>query len=390
MDANGTSCPALCGLLFEPFGEVPPQRLIVELQQEPCQQDVAEEQSHSHRPCLREGEFIPPHPGIEEVHEGVVHHVERVGDIAQELAGAGGSPVGRQPRSTQPYQHGEEDEGAEGVVEAVQPVRTAVADVGHGEEDDDGQAADPEGTPDAHRLEDARHQQPCREGEEQAQEAPRQVGAGQRPAYPQVAVTREAADGIGGQSRSGEEHQHFQRPRGEAAQEERVEDVADVLEEERPAGTVEREHLTVAPHLGTGARQRRDQEHVQQQCQHHQREGCNRAVPHLPAGEEEGERPQQGAHHHHRLQADQSPPEEILPRHLSPPAVVVGIPHHEAGEDEEEVHRQVAVVELLVVGAGGERLEDMVPDHHDGCHAAQPVQDAVMRFGVCECCGGDF
>lgn len=119
------------GLLFEPFGEVPAQRLIVELQQEPCQQDVAEEQSHSHRPCLREGELMLPYPGVKEVHEGVVYHVERVGDIAQELAGAGGSLVGRQPRGTQPYQDGEEDDGADGIVETVHPVSTAAADVGH-------------------------------------------------------------------------------------------------------------------------------------------------------------------------------------------------------------------------------------------------------------------
>lgn len=61
-----------------------------------------------------------------------------------------------------------------------------------------------------------------------------------------------------------------------------------------------------------------------------------------------------------------------------------------AGEDEEEVHRQVAVVELLVVGAGGKRLEEVIPDYHDGRHAAQSVQDAVVRLGICECCGRYF
>ena len=106
------------GLLFEPFGEVPAQRLIVELQHEPCQQDVAEEQQQGHRPCLREGELVLPYPSIEEVHERVVHHIERVGDISQELAGAGGRLVGRHSRSTYPYQHREEHDGAERVVEA--------------------------------------------------------------------------------------------------------------------------------------------------------------------------------------------------------------------------------------------------------------------------------
>ncbi len=194
-----------------------------------------------------------------------------------------------------------------------------------------------------------------------------------------MSVAREAADGIDGQSPARKNHQHLQCPCGKSPQEERVEDVADVFEEERPAGAVQWEHLVVSPHIDCRSRQCRNQEHVQQQGQHHQRKRHRGAVPHLPARNEEGECPQQGAHHHHRLQANQSPPEEIPDGHLSP-ALVVGIPHHESREDKKEIHRQVAVVELLVVGACGECLEDMVPDHHDGRHAPQSVQDAIVRL----------
>lgn len=119
---------------------------------------------------------------------------------------------------------------------------------------------------------------------------------------------------------------------------------------------------------------------MQQQCQHHHRERHRRPIPPLPAGNEEGDRTQQGPHDHHRLQAYQPPPEEILQRHPQPPSVIVGITDHEPREDEEEIHCQVAMVEMLVVGAGGERLEEMVAYHHDGCHAAQAVKDAVVWF----------
>lgn len=204
------------GLLFEPFGEVPAQRLIVELQHEPCQQDVAEEQQQGHRPCLREGELVLPYPSIEEVHERVVHHIERVGDISQELAGAGGRLVGRHSRSTYPYQHREEHDGAERVVETVHPVGRAIADVRHREQDDDCQAADPEGTPDAPWFEEARHQQAGGEGEEQSQEATLRVGAPQCPAHRQMSVAGEAADGIGGQRHPRQGDQHFQCAGGEA------------------------------------------------------------------------------------------------------------------------------------------------------------------------------
>ena len=188
-----------------------------------------------------------------------MHHVKGVGDIPQEFARAGGRSVGRQSRSTYPYKQREEHDGADSVVEAVHPVGRAAADVRHREQDDDGQAADPEGTPDTPWFEDARHQQSRREGEEQPQEAALQVGATQRPSHAQMAVAGEAADGIGGQSRRGQGDQHLQRACRQAAQYQRVEDVTDIFEEERPARPVQREHLTVAPHLGPRTRQRGNQ-----------------------------------------------------------------------------------------------------------------------------------
>ena len=117
------------GLLFEPFGEVPAQRLIVELQHEPSQQDVAEEQSHGHRPALREGELMLPYPGVEEVHEGVVHHVERVGDISQEFAHAGSEFVACFARRAHVNQNRKYYDNGYRFIQAVRPKQFAIADM---------------------------------------------------------------------------------------------------------------------------------------------------------------------------------------------------------------------------------------------------------------------
>ena len=94
------------------------------------------------------------------------------------------------------------------------------------------------------------------------------------------------------------------------------------------------------------------------------------------------------------MQTDQASLEEIpyphapadsgsVPRPSLPP-VVVSVSDHEAGEDEEEVHGQIPVIELLVQRTGREALEHVIPYHHQGGHSAQPVQNGVVRLGVRE------
>ena len=82
-------------------------------------------------------------------------------------------------------------------------------------------------------------------------------------------------------------------------------------------------------------------------CKHH---GCPHALA-LPVREtlqSEAGQTNDGSHDHHGVQADEAAADEAP---HSQPAVgqtgIVGIAHDEAGEDEEEIHGQKTVVEML-------------------------------------------
>ncbi len=212
----------------------------------------------------------------------------------------------------------------------------------------------------------------------------------ERPPHAEVPEAREVAHGEGGETRPRKGDERREGARREPPQHERIEDVAYVFEEERPAGTVERKHLAVAAHLGARAGRHREEQHGQQHGRQHRRKGDRRAVPpHAPL-QAEGDGPQHGRQHDHRMQPNEAPSEKRPERHAPPPTVVVGIADDEAREQEEEVDGQIAVVEPLVEGTRGESLEDMVPDDEQGGDAAQSVEDVVMGFGVGECRGRMF
>lgn len=50
-----------------------------------------------------------------------------------------------------------------------------------------------------------------------------------------------------------------------------------------------------------------------------------------------------------------------------------------------KVNGKIAVVDVLVDRAGGECLEDVVPDDNKGCHTAQAVEELVMGLAVGKC-----
>ncbi len=241
-----------------------------------------------------------------------------------------------------------------------------------------------EGAAHGHGAEAAREQQTGREGERQPQQPAREVVVEQRPAHAHVAVTREVARGIGRQPEARHGDEERQRARRQPAQQRGVEYVADVFEEERPAGAVEREHLAVAAHLGRRSREGRDEQQVEQQGQRHGPAGHAGAVPLHAALDRIGRGAQHDAHDQHRVEAYEAPPEEPADGHAPLPAVIVGVSDDEAREDEEEVDGQVAVVEHLVDGARGEALEDVVPYDQQRGYATQAVEQFVVGFGVSE------
>ena len=75
------------------------------------------------------------------------------------------------------------------------------------------------------------------------------------------------------------------------------------------------------------------------------------------------------------------------------PAVVVGITYHEAAQNEEEVHGQVAVIHDLSADEGDVGLEAMEYDDHQCSHSSESVQDLIARLGseiyvvLCHICG---
>lgn len=55
----------------------------------------------------------------------------------------------------------------------------------------------------------------------------------------------------------------------------------------------------------------------------------------------------QGTHHYHRMQADEAALEEFSQCQCLSPTVIVCVTDDETGKDEEEVNRQIAVVDFL-------------------------------------------
>lgn len=76
--------------------------------------------------------------------------------------------------------------------------------------------------------------------------------------------------------------------------------------------------------------------------------------------------------------------DEVFGLHRTP-AVVIGITDDEPRQDEEKIDCQVTVVDTLVQVAGRIGFKYVEPYDRDGRNSAQSVEDAVMRFGICEC-----
>jgi hypothetical protein len=224
------------------------------------------------------------------------------------------------------------------------------------------------------------HEEHAREeGVEHAGEADVEFRAVDGPAADDVAVA--AKDGVLDEEGGGGEDEDGEGFAGELAEAEGVEDVGDVLEEERPGGAVEGVHLLPAADVerdrqgDEGTADQHDQEHLPDGGDGD--EGEHRGV----LGVEEG-CADEGSHDHHGLETDEAALVEVPLGHAVP-AVVVGVGDDEAGEEEEEIDGEIAVVddllEAVVVGVGFEGVED---DDHDGGDTAEAVEDLVVGLGA--------
>lgn len=206
-----------------------PDRFIVEFQAKPRQQDASDDDGQRSREGFREGKASVFHPRVVQVDERVMHHVQGVGDSAQEPAYFIRIGISDFSGSAKEEDKGEEDREAHGFIEAVHPESVFSSQAGHGQQDGEGDAAQPEGTLDVDGLEQAEQKQPGGEGVQQAQGAacPFRAGHGEAGAY--VSIGPPEAEGS--QAASGQDHQRRQGARGEFPDEQRIEKVADVFKE---------------------------------------------------------------------------------------------------------------------------------------------------------------
>lgn len=359
------------------FGKPCAHRFVIKLQAPVGHGNADEQDAHRHGESAGKGHFRIVHPGQVQVNDGVVGDVKGVGDVSQESAGPGGD-VAWDVAGSQKDHRGEDDDDAEGVIQAVQAEVFRPAHVRHGQRSHQKQAAPPEAVPDPAGLAQAEQEQAAEEGEHEPRQSHAALFHVQRPAADVVALRVALVDEGAGR----QEDQDRQPPAGEFPDEHGVKDVGDVFEEEGPGRTVQRVHFRPSANIqGNGDGQQREPHGHDQQ--HFPYGGlCDVREDFRPLEVKEGST-QQHPHDHHGLKAHQPPLAEIPQAHLSP-AVVIGIPDDEAGQHEEEVHGQIAViddlvrVELEVPGASFKHVEQ---DHHDGGYAAQAVQGGIMRFG---------
>ena len=164
-----------------------------------------------------------------------------------------------------------------------------------------------------------------------------------------------------------------------------IEHIADILEEKRPRRPVEREHLARPPDLVATARTGRHETYGTYKGQQRQGKAYGRAVPLHTALHPKGNQTDHGTEHYHGVQPHQPPAEKATQRKASPaPTVVVGIGQHKPRKHKEKIDSQISVVDHTDQPATGKgiALEHMIPHHEQRSHAAQPVEQGIMRLGI--------
>ncbi len=360
---------------FQPFSDW----LIVELEAGIRDRDAHDKEQHAHHGSVGRGDFVVRYPRGVEVDQWVVCDVERIGDVPEEFAEPGGKPSGDAIACA----HGDDDregnDDAEGFVQAIHPEMVGAADSGEGKNGDDQEAADKECFLYVNSLPPTHEQNASEEGIEQASEADVELRLVYAPSADDIASG--AHYGEMNEQTCREEDEYGEGFVGELAKADSVENIRDVLKEERPCGTVQRMHLIPSTdvHGGKQGDHGKSNEHHDQhlpdgRCRDQGKYGSGLEV-------EEG-RSDDGAHDDHWLEADEASFVELPLRHLSP-AVIVGIGDDEAGQKEEEIDCQVSVIDDLLQGViVGIRFEGVEDHDRQSGHAAQAIEYLVMALGL--------
>ena len=328
------------------------------------------------------------------IHQRVMRDVDGIGDVAEPSADGRAPGIDRHRSGARQDDDREQHQDADRLVQAVRDALLA-ADARHGQQHDDDQAAPPETTLQVDRgaagiglrpvrRQDPGNEQAAQERIEQPRESDVDLVRRERPAADHVEVRGfQQAEHVPAQGEVQREEgaraaQDGERGLGQVPEDERIQDVADILERQCPLRAVER--VQFAPTADIQPLPARDHEESHQQAQGELPAFHFQGLRERGPGEEEQRRPDERARDHHRVQARETPLEESPGGHPVPP-VVIGVAHDKAAQREEEIHRQVPVIHDLEGRAFGISLEDVEQDHHEGGHAAEPVQDLVAGFG---------
>ena len=214
--------------LEEPVGEPAAQGQVVETQRDVCQGDGADIGKHHIGRAFRDGGTMIAHPCRIDIDDGIMGDVERIGDVAQEFANGRGAGARDLSARSHGNNDGEDEENATSLVKPVHPIMVFATEAGQGQDYHYQQGAIPEGAslyPDEPTQ--AREEQAAEEGIEQAGEAYALLFPRQRPTANHVA--RRSRQGVAYCKAGSHSHQHRKRTLAEAAYEERVKDIGDIL-----------------------------------------------------------------------------------------------------------------------------------------------------------------
>ena len=169
-------------------------------------------------------------PSVEDVHDGVVHDVERIGEIAKGFVDAmsGLGTLGSAATGTEPYEHGEDEGYTSKLVQAVEVDHSHRLDVGNREQGDEHKATHPECSPHLLGLEGACNEHTQGKGKEHTQESAPEVDLIDGPAHTHHAISRDIAHeepGMQHTQHNGEHGQHLGR---QTADEEGVENITNI------------------------------------------------------------------------------------------------------------------------------------------------------------------
>ncbi len=85
------------------------------------------------------------------------------------------------------------------------------------------------------------------------------------------------------------------------------------------------------------------------------------------------------------MQADEPALDELACRHARGQAVIVGITDDEAGENEKEIHGQIAMIkerDCVCAGSEGQSFENVIRHNEQSRSAPQSVKYLVVRLAV--------